>query len=568
MSKSKSVIPEFMVDNPTDIFKILFPLRLRLDDEEYSQSHFDVVVKNITKKEVFLYEMSPELLFTHYPLEKSFLKGDKTKYYTNKDITEKSFLIDTTHLAESNTLHLHKILDEKSIVSLIGWKRKFLKEAKYNYCYLFKQDNVNIIIPHYAVAIYFYYRFTHLREAVLKCKLDDLYSGCCCDRDDASIVLRYPRIDADAAFIHRYACQSDATYAFEDVAKYIHSYLKFMHDNYPEKEDIKTVPIKVKFPIKEIFKIETRAALLKNDDTNEEFYYVHEITNDYSDIGFDKFTKYYEKDKVITDIDELENLPKVDIENPDETTEILKVEAASKKNTQTQHQKEKRKTCGSLQGIEIESETVTKETIIDLFKIYEEHQSDEAVDQSLTESSTKGKKKIRKVVVSSNFEKEQNESKPLSEIDNFVVFRQYMDFLKIQKEIISFYLSEVKELPKVTIKDTEDINSKCMMHGRPRQYLTATFIYKNFHVGILELENYPSSASSSWILVSEQKILDSDFHIFIARHFKDLEAINTMKKQDKESSIKFTTKNHERNENLTDNEKFKWVVGLIGKIFL
>lgn len=53
MSKSKSIIPEFMVDNPTDIFKILFPLRLRLDDEDYSQSHFDVVVKNMTQKEIF-----------------------------------------------------------------------------------------------------------------------------------------------------------------------------------------------------------------------------------------------------------------------------------------------------------------------------------------------------------------------------------------------------------------------------------------------------------------------------------------------------------------------------------
>lgn len=41
--------------------------------------------------------MSPELLFTHFPLEKSFLKGDKTKYYTNKDITEKSFTLDTTN---------------------------------------------------------------------------------------------------------------------------------------------------------------------------------------------------------------------------------------------------------------------------------------------------------------------------------------------------------------------------------------------------------------------------------------------------------------------------------------
>ena len=86
MAKKKSIIPEFMVDNPEDTFQFLFPLKIILDEDKFSNSHYEVVVKNIDSKEVFTYEVSPELLFTHYPLCKSFKNGEKTEKYLNKDI--------------------------------------------------------------------------------------------------------------------------------------------------------------------------------------------------------------------------------------------------------------------------------------------------------------------------------------------------------------------------------------------------------------------------------------------------------------------------------------------------
>ena len=57
---------------------------------------------------------------------------------------------------------------------------------------------------------------------------------------------------------------------------------------------------------------------------------------------------------------------------------------------------------------------------------------------SLTKSSSKGNKTIRKVVISSEFVKEL-ETKPLTEIDNFVVFNQYINFLQERPDINVIY---------------------------------------------------------------------------------------------------------------------------------
>jgi hypothetical protein len=418
MARGKSIIPDFMAENPYDTFRLLLPLKLHLDEDKFGNSHFKVVIKNMTQNEVFSYDLSPELLFTHFPLEKSFNNGQQNDYYQNKTIFEKDFIIDTTNTSKNNSYKFHELLDEKSIVSISGWKRKFLNEAKYINCYLIEQNGNKIIIPDFVIAIYYYFRFSEMREAALDCNLEDLYVMCTPDRNDAKIVLPIPRNDEDAAFIHRYACNETAQKEFDNIGKYINNYLNYMRNHDIDKE-IENIPIKANFPIKEKFKIETRCSILTNEENNEKYYFIHEILNDYSDIGFDKFTKIIEQNKTITTIDKFENLPKVDKEIPGNITEILKGKPANKKYTQTHHRKDKKKSCGSLNGIEIEHETITKDTLIDILKIYQEQQNNESIDQSLTESSNKGEKNISKIIISSEFKKENAERNPLNEIDNF-----------------------------------------------------------------------------------------------------------------------------------------------------
>ncbi|QNM90238.1 hypothetical protein HOO34_00400 [Aliarcobacter cryaerophilus] len=563
MSNHGSIIPEFMAQNQNDTFKLLFPLKLVLDEDRFGNSHFDVVIKNMTKNEVFSYKLSPELLFTHFPIEKSFANGKKNNFYKNKYIEEKSFFINTSILNETNTKRLHQILDEKDIVSLIGWKRTFLNDAKYANCYLIKQDDIQIILPHFAIAIYYYFRFTEMREAVLDCNLDSLYKFCCDDRDDAKIVLNTPRTDEDAAFIYRFACQNTARNAFDNMGKYVHHYLNYMRNL---EKVVDSIPIKATFPVKGKFQIDTRVNTFTNNETKEKFYFIYEIVNDYSDIGFNKFTKIIERNKYIPNINNIDNLPKVDKEVPHNTTEVLKPVPATKKYTQTQHQKDRKKTCGSLNNIEIDSKVVTQEIIKDLLKIYQESESKDEIDQSLTDSGTKGEKTVRKVVISSSFEK--IEIKPLNEIDNFVVFRQYLNFLQKQSNIENLYSSDVKYIPEFTIKkdNKEKINPKCKINKRARQYLTTTFKYTDSYIGLIELENYPSSAASSWVIISNSHITEDIFNSFIELYFKEDKTISDMIEKHKKTNPKFTKKNHERNKIFDDIQLAKWYIGLVAKI--
>ena len=117
MSTRKSIIPKFMKDNPNDTFQFLLPLRIALDEDKYSNSYYEVVVKNITKDEVFKYQVSPELLFTHYQLLEYYKNGKKVD---NNYHEEKSFIIDSKTINENNLRKLEDILDKESIGILLG----------------------------------------------------------------------------------------------------------------------------------------------------------------------------------------------------------------------------------------------------------------------------------------------------------------------------------------------------------------------------------------------------------------------------------------------------------------
>ena len=565
MATKKSIIPEFMKDNPDDTFQFLFPLKIVLDEDKFGNSHYEVVVKNMSKNQIFTYRVSPELLFTHYPLCKSFKNGEKTEKYLNKDIVDKNFKINTKFINKNNEKKLKDILDQESIGTLLGWNYKLLKDAKNINCYLVEQDDIKIIIPHFTIGIYYYFRFSQLREAVLDSTLNELYIMCEDDRANAKIVLPTYRTDEDAAFIHRFACQKNAIKEFDNVSGYIHNYLKFMQENNFD-DDIYKMHLKFNFPTKEEFQIDTRSSLVTNKETNEKYYFIHEITNDYSDIGFDKLTKIIEKNKVILNLGNLENLPKVEKDIPNETSEVLKITHASKRNTQTYHQKDRKKSCGSLKDIPVDEESSTRDIIEDLLKIYKEQQTDDITDQSLTESSSKGNKTIRKVVISSEFIKE-SETKPLTEIDNFVVFNQYINFLQERPDIKDFHLNEKKDLQQYTLEDDETkINPKCKIKKRPRQYLTATFKYENSYVGLLELENNPSSGNSTWVIISNKTIEIEHFDFFINLYFNEDMGIDNILKRYSQTNPKFTKKNHERNENLNEIQLTNWYTGLLSKL--
>ncbi len=570
MANQKRVVPEFMSRNPEDTFRVIMPLNLELDFEAYGNSHFNVIIKNETTGEHSLQQMSPELLFTHFSLEQYFINGKANKKYYTKDVNTKNFSINTNKEYTNSEVKLSQLLSETNIVSLLGWKRKFLFNANHIYCYHIKYNHMNIIIPHSVIAVYYYYRSTPMREATLNCRLDDLYEIANNDPSDASIILKEYKTDIDAAFIHRFACQDHSRKAFDNMSLYIHNYLKYMKDKYPDK-DITHLSIKARLPVEGEYSIEGRTTKIINEDTNTEYYYIHEILNDTADIGFYKFTKYLQKNNVITKFDDLSNLQTMKKELPDETTQVLKVTPADKKFTRNDIATNKKINPGSLLGIEIESKDITNEETINILKIYEESISDEAIDQSLTESSQQGNETIRKTVVSSRLQEEQSDLDLKDRVytHNFDEFKQYAIFLESQDIIKNFKLLETQKMTQFIDKETQKVNIKCRLQGREREYITATFEYNNFYVGLLELENANKSSTSTWVMVSTNTIGNNLFDKFLNLYIKDNESIIGIKdiyRQNKE--LQFTTKKHARSEKLTEEDLVKWTAGLLGKVVL
>ncbi|MDD2790281.1 MAG: hypothetical protein PHU40_06375 [Sulfurimonas sp.] len=563
MGKPKRIVPEFMLDNPDDTFMFLMPLDLKPDDEDIGNSYFRVAVKNLTTKDQFTTLMSPEIFFTHFKLHKAY-KSAKLDKKANKYIkTEKqTYRIDTRLSKEEYDTTLDKCLDKNQIGQLLGYKYTYLTEAQNTSCCVIKTWNdVILIIPHSVIGIYYYYRSTALREATLKCDLSDLYYGYDCNPNDASIIIPKYVPENDAPFINRFLCKEDAVNNFEKIGTYINAYMRAKKDKTAATQ-IESVPIKAKFPVEDKFSI---TCMVSDFQHNGKYYkYVHEILDDNSDIGFSKFTTFIQGKNIITEADDIDKLPTVPVTEPSNTSECLKSEHASKRykqNTVTSNRKNK---CSSLANIEISKDKITDEDVLEKLKIMEETLSNENVDQSLTDSSGSGDKKTRKTRVSTKGKDFQKIS-TTEYTHNFDEFNQYIDYMRTQEAIENLIVIENQKMITVFNGENGNANPKCMIYGRERQYITATFKYKNSYLGLLELEN--SASTSTWIISSKNPIYDSVFQKFLYHYIDENMAIDGIRKMyDGNDGIKFKTKNHERDIEFTQVVLARWVAGVLGKI--
>ena len=288
--------------------------------------------------------------------------------------------------------------------------------------------------------------------------------------------------------------------------------------------------------------------------------------DDNSDIGFKKLQVLRESKTSSINLDEFENLPTVKKEIPGVTTEVLKAEGASKKK---QHRtvSSKRRSCSSLDGIEITEDTVASEDIPQVLKIYQEEMANEVVDQSLTESSKNIEKKIRKTRISNEYEQKEREKKEYTH--NFDEFSQYMNFLATQKSIKNLIVHGNQKMQQVIDPKTDRAYARCSIAGRERQYITSTFQYGSVHIGLLELENASGSAASTWVISSRIPVNQMVFDRFLQHYVDEQMNINDIKDfYQGNNELKFATKNHERNEVIRKEYLARWMVGVLGKLII
>lgn len=563
MAKSKELIPDFMMDNPDDSFMFLMPTGYKPDlIEDIGKSYFKVIVQNLTKKELFEALLPPEVFFTHYRFHQSYKNGkiDKSQK-KNDNLLEGMIAINTELDQDRYDVRLGNILSDKLIGRLIGWKYTYLEKAKEITCCLIDVESVKLIIPHYVIASYYYFRSTILREAALRCKIDDIYLQVECNPDDASIVLPYYVMEDDAPFIHRFLCQQDAIEAFERIGTYLLAYIK----KYKTVRNVaEHLPIKAKFPQRGQFSISARYSSFYDESSKNYYFYVHEITNDNSDIGFTKLTTFYPGFNMALDVDGLGNLPSVPVKNPANTTPRLKPDSGSKKYRQNTSRAKKRELCGSLKNVQRSTEKLVLEEFKNKLKIINEVPSDDTVDQSGNDSKDGAKNNIRKCRISASGLELSSTIK--AHTSNFDEFRQYMAYLETQRETIQhLFVYDVQKMKTIVNEENEKPNPKCMIHGREREYITATFKYKENYIGLLELEN--TASTSTWVISSKSLFGLSVFKQFLKHYVDENQSIDEIKRNyGPENHIRFKTKNHERSKELTEADLARWAAGVLGKI--
>ncbi|MCW8837860.1 MAG: hypothetical protein OQK11_04070, partial [Thiovulaceae bacterium] len=376
MAKHKRIVPEFMLDNPNDTFMFLMPFSLKPDKEDTGNSYFEVAVKNLTTKEYFTTNISPEVFFTRYKLHRAY-KNAKLDKKANKYLkTEKlTYKIDTKLPKEQYNTTLGKCLDKSLIGQLLNYSHKYMKEAQQTSCCVIKiGEHMDLVIPHSVIAIYYYYRSTTLREATLRSDLENLYYGYDCNPNDASIIVPNYVTEDETPFIHRFLCQSNASENFGKIGEYIYSYIRWFKDKNWEKEPDK-IPIKAKFPVEDEFSITARVSSLS--DKGRLYIYFHEILDDDSDIGFNKFTTFFQGKKIITDTDDVDSLPTVPIKEPSETSERLKSSHANKSYKQNRVTSSRKNKCSSLANIDMSTDKITDKEVLEKLKIMEEKASNE-----------------------------------------------------------------------------------------------------------------------------------------------------------------------------------------------
>jgi len=556
---SKTIILDFMKDNPNHTFHFLTPTKLVLGDDNYINSYFNVIIYNTTTNRTIEKKISPELLYTYYSLGESYKKGKKVNLSPIK--TEKLLLkLDSSTINDSDSSKLKKFLSEKDIATLFNYNGYFSKSIKEINTYLIKNEkNENFILPHNVLAIYYYFRFTSLRRAVLECNVENLYKNVICDKN-AKIIFSTHKNENDSAFIYRYACDPNAKNAFENLRKYIQSYISYYKKN--NVKDVETIYLKVNFPTREEFSIKVKTTRIVSQLDNKTYNYIHEIINDNSTIPFNSLETIIEQfDNQINPDDIEHNKPQEgQNDNSNDSGEISE-EKASKKNKRAHYEKEEKEPCESLKGKLFTKSEIKMINDIKNPKIPKENEKDEELDLNTDEASN-GEIKIKNVHIST----EDSDEVIKNEIDNFKVFRLYIDFLKKRNEIKNLSLSNAKKLPKYIKESTKKANPKCKIDGNPREYIIATFKYINMYVSLVEFQNSPTQNMATWVISSSTNLSESTFNSFLELHFEKNISIDTIKAEHKNKNPKFNKKSHQTGDKFSESELSKWYMGLLSKI--
>lgn len=258
-------IPEFMLTEKGQYgsFRFNTILGIKLNHENPGNHTFVVQLQNVKNNFPFIEEISPELLRLRYKMGKTYKKGKLVK----SDVQDKklAFVMDTSYGKEQEPIF--KVLSKNNIQHIVGAHLKNGFTFGGNFCYAHETEEAQIVIPSYAVLLYYYLRSSSMIKAVFKGNYHLMYdetNSQLADKNDAHLILNPGYGYLDGPFIYRFATSNIAGKGFVDIFRYISNKVAKNEtgskdatdkkdENDKKNENKIDVPIKALFPIKESF---------------------------------------------------------------------------------------------------------------------------------------------------------------------------------------------------------------------------------------------------------------------------------------------------------------------------
>ncbi|MDX9743302.1 MAG: hypothetical protein RBT59_05750 [Arcobacteraceae bacterium] len=561
-ANQKRAVPEFMLTEKGQYgeFKFSAVLGIKYNHENPNNHTFLVQVQNTKTNYASKEEMSPELLRIKYKLGKTYKKGNLVKHWAKDKKT--AFVINTSD--NFNQEPIFTKLSKNNITHILGGNNFNSFTFGANFCYVYDTDEVQIVIPSSAVALYYYFKSSAMKSAVFKGNYETMYdaeNSKLNDKNDANIVIKSNFSFLDGPFIYRFVTSNIAGKAFTDIFRYI-SNKKSKNDMDQKETDV--IPIKMLFPIKESFVLHIRYEVLPElSSEGKQIYYVHEITNDESSFDFEKLTVSKIKRKKAS-------------EDNDDKKFVINGRRAKNTLNKTNNKTPSRKYATNyMKQIEDERNLGLRDKVIN-YGIIEEIDESEVTVQSEEDSNTVaisfaqsqngGDENTRQAALES---KESKEKKLIERPPNFDIFKTSIEFLENSGLVSDFEFDDGYDDIPHKLMDNGKLYSLCSIDNRAKQYTTCNFTYNDLNVVLVEVES-ESADFATWVLISKYEILEHQVYAILSKRYKNDGKIEDLKATYSDSNkLKFEIKKHvlvDENGDVNYEMLESWTFTLLGKI--
>jgi len=563
-------IPEFMLTEKGQYgnFKFNAILGIKFNRENPNNHTFLVQLQNIKNNYAFQEEISPELLRLRYKLGRSYKKGKPVKSEIKDERI--AFVIDTSSSIEQ--VPLFTALSKTNIMHILGLQSKNSFTFGANFCYVYETDEAKIVIPSYAVLLYYYLRSSSMTKAVFKGNYHLMYdqiNSKLDNKSDAHLILNSNFSYLDGPFIYRFATSSIAGKAFVDIFRYISTKIAKADMNKDGKENgknknIDLIPIKILFPIKELFVLHVRYEVLPElSDNGKPIYYADEIINDESTLDFEKLTvtkikrvkSSEDEDKKSKDLKFIGKKAKKTLNKTTNKT------PSRKYSTSYAQQMEDEKNLG-LAGKIINHNTL--EIVDDDEQQVQPQQRNNIPELSFAQAQNNGDENTRQVSL------ESKEAKKIERLPNFDLFKICIEYIENSGLVSDFeFVDSYDEIPHSLMKNGEPY-SLCEIHGRVKTYITCSFVFNELNVVLAEVES-DGADFATWVLISKQDVSEQRVYSLLSQRYKNDVKMEDLKAAYSDSNtLKFEIKKHALTDEHGDiyYEKLgSWLFTLLGKVW-